>query len=171
MQHGLLDSAGTFLFNEPELSPAYTLAKQGYDMWFGNSRGTVNSLGHVNMTYHQAEYWNFTFEQMGRYDVPANLDYILNFTGVEKVFYLGHSQGTIQFWIANMFDDTIGTKVEKMVAFAPVMYEKYQNSILITASIKQGTDLFVPNHFTKILVLVPSTFMGWFVDTVGPTAL
>ena len=91
MQHGLIDAAGTFLFNEPELSPAYTLAKEGYDMWFGNSRGSVNSLGHVNMTYKQAEYWNFTFEQMGKYDVPANLDYILNFTGVEKIYYLGHS--------------------------------------------------------------------------------
>ena len=41
MQHGLIDMAGTFFFNEPELSPAYTLAQEGYDLWFGNSRGTI----------------------------------------------------------------------------------------------------------------------------------
>lgn len=77
MQHGLIDIAGTFFFNEPELSPAYTLAQEGYDLWFGNSRGTVNSLGHTSLDHHQdAQYWNFTFEDMARYDLPANIDFI-----------------------------------------------------------------------------------------------
>jgi len=95
MQHGLIDMAGTFFFNEPELSPAYTLAQEGYDLWFGNSRGTINSLNHTSLSYNDPKYWNFTFEEMGKYDVPANLDYILDHTGVDKVFYIGHSQGTM----------------------------------------------------------------------------
>jgi hypothetical protein len=31
---------------------------------------------------------------MGLYDVPAEIDYILNVTGYEKLSYIGHSEGT-----------------------------------------------------------------------------
>lgn len=30
---------------------------------------------------------------MGFYDIPAELDYILNVTGREKLVYIGHSMG------------------------------------------------------------------------------
>jgi len=171
MQHGLIDMAGTFFFNEPELSPAYTLAQEGYDLWFGNSRGTINSLNHTSLSYNDPSYWNFTFEEMGKYDVPANLDYILDFTGVDKVFYVGHSQGTMQFWIANMFSDTIGSKIEKMVAFAPVMYEAHQTSIFVDQAVKHGIDDLIFENFMEILVFVPGTIMGWAVETYAPDLL
>lgn len=59
---------------------------------------------------------------MGKYDLPANLDFVLKATNVTKITYLGHSQGTTQFWIANMLYSDFGSKIDKMVAFAPVMY-------------------------------------------------
>jgi len=31
---------------------------------------------------------------MAKYDVPANINYILGLTGMQKVHYLGHSEGT-----------------------------------------------------------------------------
>lgn len=37
--HGVIDTAGTWLFNEPEKAPAVILAQEGYDCWLGNSRG------------------------------------------------------------------------------------------------------------------------------------
>lgn len=37
---------------------------------------------------------------MGKYDVPANIDYIINETGFSKVAYVGHSQGTTQMFAA-----------------------------------------------------------------------
>lgn len=33
---------------------------------------------------------------MGVYDTPANIDYILNLTGYDKISYVGHSEGTSQ---------------------------------------------------------------------------
>lgn len=94
MQHGLIDIAGTWFFNEPEKAPSYTLAKQGYDIWLGNNRGTAESHNHVSLTPKDAKYWEFSFNEMGKYDVPANIDFVLNKTKVERVTYFGHSQGT-----------------------------------------------------------------------------
>jgi len=91
MQHGLIDIAGTWFFNTPEKSIAHQLAHIGYDVWLGNNRGTVFSYRHVNLTVHDKEYWNFSFNEMARYDVPTNVDFVLQKTGVEKITYLGHS--------------------------------------------------------------------------------
>jgi len=91
MQHGLIDIAGTWFFNTPEKSIAHQLANMGYDVWLGNNRGTVFSYRHVNLTVKDDEYWDFSFHEMGKYDVPANVDFILQKTGVEKLTYVGHS--------------------------------------------------------------------------------
>jgi len=36
-------------------------------------------------------YWDFDWQEMGRYDVPAALDYITETTGYEKIAYIGYS--------------------------------------------------------------------------------
>ena len=37
---------------------------------------------------------------MGKYDDPANIDYVRKFTKVDKLTYIGHSQGTSQMFYA-----------------------------------------------------------------------
>ena len=44
------------------------------------------------------EYWNWTWAQMGLQDDVANIEMIKQQTSVEKVFYIGYSQGTIQMF-------------------------------------------------------------------------
>ena len=39
MQHGLLSLADTWIYNDPEVAPAFVLARLGYDVWLGNNRG------------------------------------------------------------------------------------------------------------------------------------
>lgn len=46
------------------------------------------------------KFWDFTFADMGRYDVPANFKYVLDFTGKKRMAYVGHSQGTMQMFYA-----------------------------------------------------------------------
>lgn len=35
-----------------------------------------------------------SFDEMAKYDLPASIYYIVNKTGQEQVYYVGHSQGT-----------------------------------------------------------------------------
>jgi len=43
------------------------------------------------MTYDDQEFWNFSFHEMGVYDLPANIDFVIEKTGVDKIDYVGHS--------------------------------------------------------------------------------
>jgi len=41
-----------------------------------------------------AEYWDWTWFDMGMYDDVANIKAIKKATGEDKIFYIGYSQGT-----------------------------------------------------------------------------
>ena len=76
LQHCLLCSAHGFLAAGPEKALAYRMADAGYDVWMGNSRGSYFSRAHISKSPEQAAYWDFTWAEMGRYDVPANINYV-----------------------------------------------------------------------------------------------
>lgn len=35
-----------------------------------------------------------SFDEMAKFDLPATIDFIVEKTGQEKLYYVGHSQGT-----------------------------------------------------------------------------
>ena len=98
----------------------------GYDMWMGNNRGTkfTNIKTGPGSNRESKEYWNFTAEDMGIYDLPAEIDKVLEVTGKEKLTYIGYSLGTMQMFLglAVMQDEYFADKVNKVVAMAPCMY-------------------------------------------------
>ena len=53
------------------------------------------------------------------------LDYVLNVTGKEKLFYVGHSQGTIMGFAGFTFNQSLAKRVETFFALAPVTTVKY----------------------------------------------
>ena len=92
LQHGILGSALDWIIG-PD-APAYFLAQRWYDVWLGNNRGNIFSLEHNEYDHTKnAEYWNFTFEEMGHYDSLTEVDYIRDLTSQDKITYIGHSQG------------------------------------------------------------------------------
>ena len=52
------------------------MANEGYDVWLGNNRGNEFSKNHVNLTTKDAAFWEFSFDEMGLYDIPASVNYI-----------------------------------------------------------------------------------------------
>jgi lysosomal acid lipase/cholesteryl ester hydrolase len=76
---------------DTENSWVSALSKAGYDVWLGNNRGCIYSRGHTNLTANDAAYFDFSFYEMGQYDLPATIDYIREITDQEKISYIGHS--------------------------------------------------------------------------------
>ena len=124
IQHGLMCSADDFVYNE-ENSVGLYLADQGYDVWFGNNRGNKYSLSHTSLDIKSEAFWDFSFQELGRYDLPANLKYVTQTTGFAKISYIGHSQGTSQMFAAlgdPETSQTIQGMVDIFFAMAPIVY-------------------------------------------------
>jgi len=97
LQHGLFQSSGVFVTNE-ENSLAFYLVDHGYDVWLGNNRGI--GLGHKRYKTHDREFWDWSVDELAKYDVPAIVDHVLTHTGHSKVTWIGHSQGNGQAFMA-----------------------------------------------------------------------
>ena len=94
IHHALDMDMMEWVFNRPEVAPAFILARAGYDVWLGNNRGNRFSNTHKTLDPKKEEYWEFDWEDMGLRDTPDTTDYILNFTGQDQINYIGHSEGT-----------------------------------------------------------------------------
>lgn len=123
LMHGLCDSAETFVLRGNS-SIAMTLADEGYDIWAGNSRGNQYSRRHVSLSpdRNAKQFWNFSFHEMGTYDLPAMIDFILHKTGKKKLSVVGHSQGTTIFYVLGSSRPEYNDKVSVFIALAPVAY-------------------------------------------------
>ena len=58
---------------------------------------------------------------MGKYDIPAVLNFILSETGRNKLIYIGHSMGCTMFFVTMSTFPELGSKIELMVALAPAV--------------------------------------------------
>ena len=87
-----MDSAAGWVLNGPN-SLAFILADNGYDVWMNNSRGNRYSRYHVHLDpdTDKPQFWDYSFEDMAKYDLPALFNYILIKTVVKSVSYIGHS--------------------------------------------------------------------------------
>ena len=71
-----------------------------FDVWLANARGNRYSLeGQVIPTKSPKDFWYFSFEEQGCYDVPNVIDYILERSSYRDLTYIGHSQGSLQFFV------------------------------------------------------------------------
>jgi len=122
LQHALLDSSFAYISNSPRQSLGYILADAGYDVWFGNNRGNTYSTNHTHLAIDSKEYWDFTWDEMAKYDLPAEITYVLKSTGHSRLAYVGHSQGTIQAFACFSRNKDIAAKINVFAALAPITY-------------------------------------------------
>jgi len=81
LQHGLVATSETFVMSGNE-SQAFYFAREGYDVWLGNNRESLYGRKHVDLDPDDPEdaeeFFDFSFYEMGKYDAPAQVDYIRN---------------------------------------------------------------------------------------------
>lgn len=94
LHHGLLGSSADWILLGPEKSLPYLLSDAGYDVWMANARGNYYSRGHVRMAIDSEEFWRFSWQEMGEFDLPAMIDYIRKIKNItDSIDYIGHSMG------------------------------------------------------------------------------
>ncbi|GJU82300.1 triacylglycerol lipase 2-like protein [Tanacetum coccineum] len=94
LQHGLLMDGITWLLSPPDQSLALVLADNDFDVWIVSSRGTKYSRGHVSLKTEDEAYWDWSWDELSAYDLPATFQYVQSQTG-QKLHYVGHSLGTL----------------------------------------------------------------------------
>lgn len=131
LQHAFLGDATHWISNPPNNSLGFILADAGYDVWLGNSRGNTWSLKHKTLKPCQKEFWQFSFDEMGKYDIPAELNFIMNKTGQKDVYYIGHSEGSTAGFIAFYTYPELAKRVKVFCALGPVISCPHATSPLV----------------------------------------
>jgi pimeloyl-ACP methyl ester carboxylesterase len=125
VQHGFVDSSSGWLLNTPPESLALILADAGFDVWLGNNRGNSYSLQCANFSANDSRYWAFSFDEFATFDLPLEIELVLNVSGASSLSYIGVSQGTTQAFAAFSSDDAaLAARVNLFIAFAPVVYDR-----------------------------------------------
>uniref|UniRef100_A0A663LXA0 AB hydrolase-1 domain-containing protein n=1 Tax=Athene cunicularia TaxID=194338 RepID=A0A663LXA0_ATHCN len=98
----------------------------------GNSRGDTWSLKHKTLKPCQKEFWQFSFDEIGKYDIPAELYFIMNKTGQKDVYYVGHSEASTAGFIAFSTYPELAQRVKVFFALGPAATITYATSPLVT---------------------------------------
>ncbi|XP_022910211.1 lipase 3-like [Onthophagus taurus] len=122
IMHGLLSSGADFVSLGPEKAIGFLLADLGYDVWLGNARGTTYSRNHTTLNPDEKDFWMFSWHEIGYYDIAAKVDYILEKNGQDKVFYIGHSQGTTVSYVLLADRPEYNDKMRLVVSLGPAAY-------------------------------------------------
>lgn len=122
IQHGLFSCSDCFLLNGPDNALAYNYADAGYDVWLGNARGNIYSRNNTRISVQHPKFWTFSWHEIGAYDLPAMIDYILAETGESGVHYVGHSQGCTVFFVMGSSRPEYNAKIKTAHMLAPPIF-------------------------------------------------
>lgn len=125
MTHGILDSSDAWILNGKEKSLAFMAADAGFDVWLPNTRGNKYSSEHVFMdSRFDKAYWDHSFVDIARYDMPAFYKYVRKYTQLpkgEKLSLVTHSQSTtVTYYGMSKLQSYYRDNVDIHIAIAPV---------------------------------------------------
>ncbi|KAJ2940310.1 hypothetical protein O0L34_g11894 [Tuta absoluta] len=130
----------------PELSMGYNLVDAGFDVWIGNARGNIFSRRHISLNpddpVQKFKFWDFSWAEIGLYDLPAMIDYALQHTGNKQLYYIGGSQGGTTFLVMSSRKPEYNAKIAYAHLLAGVGYQKHFPNKQLT-SIASASDIFM----------------------------
>ncbi|XP_063723767.1 gastric triacylglycerol lipase-like [Symsagittifera roscoffensis] len=120
LMHCLECDATIFITNFPDQSLGFILADAGYDVWLPNARGSKYSRTHTSLKQTQFAFWEWTWDEIAYYDLPAVVDYVTQFVNQTQINYVGYSQGTMIGFAGFSYNSHLAAKVKFFGALAPV---------------------------------------------------
>ncbi|XP_039479249.1 mediator of RNA polymerase II transcription subunit 15 [Drosophila santomea] len=120
--HGLMASSASWVQFGPSQGLAYILSQAGYDVWMLNTRGNIYSEERQTGREKDQDFWDFSFHEIGQYDLPAAIDLILLQTKMPRIQYIGHSQGSTAFFVMCSERPEYAAKISLMQSLSPSVY-------------------------------------------------
>lgn len=131
LMHGIIATSGDYVVTGPEKALAFFLADNGFDVWLGNARGNKYSMNHRNFSSESPGFWNFSWHEIGFYDLPGMINYLLKITKALKTFYVGHSQGTTSSLVMLSTRPEYNDKIAQAHLLSPIAFmENFPQPIL-----------------------------------------
>lgn len=90
-------------------------------------------MGHVSLSQvsEPEKFFDFSFSELATYDLPAQVNMVLQKTGRANLTYIGHSAGTTQmFYALARNEPSLKSKINLFVALAPVAEFGHQDGSL-----------------------------------------
>ncbi|XP_018016726.1 lipase member M [Hyalella azteca] len=113
-------SSSDFIINEPHQSLGYLLVDAGYDVWLGNFRGSRYGLNHTRLNDDDPRFWRYSFDEIAQFDLPAQVNFVLERTGEAKIFFFCYSASTMAFFMSGTPKTSFMNKIRLAVTFAPI---------------------------------------------------
>ncbi|KAJ0171247.1 hypothetical protein K1T71_012797 [Dendrolimus kikuchii] len=115
LMHGYVLSADSWVVAGRKAGLGYLIADLCFDLWIGNFR--------------DLEFWNYSHTELGRYDLPAIIDYVRDTTNSSDVIYIGFSQGAGSFYVMCSERPGYSDKVSLMISIAPATRHLHTESL------------------------------------------
>ena len=133
LMHPFLGEGSDWLINSPDghisgnitivgNNLGFELAKRGYDVWIGNVRGNTYGRRHTHLSPHDDEFWKFSIDHHSHFDLPAIIHFVLQATGVPKIDYVGHSQGSLIMFAHLSQVPESANLIDHFIAMGPAAY-------------------------------------------------
>ena len=149
--HGLFDSSDGWICNGKKDSLPFILLNQSkvFDVWVMNVRGNKHSkLVEKNSHLNNETFWNFSFHEIGIFDIPQVIKYIMNYTHNDnQCILIAHSIGATAILSGLCELSEIYQKYTKcIVFFNPICVLNHIDSLFIIEQLHKSSFDFDSNN-------------------------
>lgn len=166
LQHGLLASSADYIVAGPGKALAYLLADAGFDVWMGNARGNTYSRAHLTRDPDIifSFFWDFSWHEIGKYDLAAVVDHILDTSEQQYLHFVGHSQGSTSFFVLNSLRPEYNGMFLSAHLMAPVAYMEHFPTKALGELASYTNFLYSLGSVIGMQELFPRSSLAWYDD-------
>ncbi len=144
------------------------MADYGYDVWLINLRCTEFAQ-HQHISQSSDQYWQFSFHEMAKYDLPAVIDYVLMQTNHHFLHYVGHSQGTTVVLAMLSLYPRYNKKLKTVHLMSPAVY--FSNAAIPLRTIvmfSETVEVFIHKFDSLLKSDIWNEFKNYKIELASP---